>query len=43
MSVRNMRDAALLFLEAVPTFDAYELMSYEDMIFYTVLCCVYGD
>ncbi|KAI3421001.1 hypothetical protein GPALN_014628 [Globodera pallida] len=42
MSVRDMRGAALLFLEAVPTFDAYELMNYETLIFYTLLCCVYA-
>uniref|UniRef100_A0A914HD90 26S proteasome non-ATPase regulatory subunit 6 n=1 Tax=Globodera rostochiensis TaxID=31243 RepID=A0A914HD90_GLORO len=42
MSVRDMRGAASLFLEAVPTFDAYELMNYETLIFYTLLCCVYA-
>ncbi|KAL3094977.1 hypothetical protein niasHS_006328 [Heterodera schachtii] len=42
MAIREMRGAALLFLEAVPTFDAYELMSYEDLTFYTVICCVYA-
>lgn len=37
-----MKGAAALFLEAVPTFGSYELMSYENLIFYTVICAVYG-
>uniref|UniRef100_A0A914HF88 26S proteasome non-ATPase regulatory subunit 6 n=1 Tax=Globodera rostochiensis TaxID=31243 RepID=A0A914HF88_GLORO len=42
MSVRDLSGAASLFLEAVPTFDAEELMSYESLIFYTVLCSIYA-
>ncbi|TKR61871.1 hypothetical protein L596_028924 [Steinernema carpocapsae] len=40
MSIRDMKGAAQLFLEAVPTFGSYELMSYEDLVFYTVITCV---
>uniref|UniRef100_A0A1I7YHT8 26S proteasome non-ATPase regulatory subunit 6 n=1 Tax=Steinernema glaseri TaxID=37863 RepID=A0A1I7YHT8_9BILA len=40
MSIRDMKGAAHLFLEAVPTFGSYELMSYEDLIFYTVVTSV---
>uniref|UniRef100_A0A183BWY7 26S proteasome non-ATPase regulatory subunit 6 n=1 Tax=Globodera pallida TaxID=36090 RepID=A0A183BWY7_GLOPA len=42
MAVRDLSGAASLFLEAVPTFDAEELMDYETMIFYTVLCSIYA-
>lgn len=42
MAIRDMKGAAELFLEAVPTFGAYELMNYEDLIFYTVVTTVYG-
>ncbi|VDN57475.1 unnamed protein product [Dracunculus medinensis] len=42
MSIRDMKGAAALFLEAVPTFGSYELMSYENLIFYTVICAVYA-
>lgn len=43
MAIRDMKGAAELFLEAVPTFGAYELMTYEDLIFYTVISCVFGN
>ncbi|VDK42499.1 unnamed protein product [Anisakis simplex] len=42
MAIRDMKGAAALFLEAVPTFGSYELMSYEHLIFYTVICSVYA-
>jgi 26S proteasome regulatory subunit N7 len=42
MSIRDLKGAATLFLEAVPTFGSYELISYEDLIFYTVIVCVFG-
>uniref|UniRef100_A0A7E4W0E6 26S proteasome non-ATPase regulatory subunit 6 n=1 Tax=Panagrellus redivivus TaxID=6233 RepID=A0A7E4W0E6_PANRE len=42
MSTRDFKGAAALFLEAVPTFGSYELMSYEDLVFYTVLTTVYS-
>lgn len=42
MSVRDLKGAAALFLEAVPTFGSYELMTYEQLIFYTVISAVYG-
>jgi hypothetical protein len=42
MAIRDMQGATELFLEAVPTFGAYELMNYEDLIFYTVFTAVYG-
>lgn len=42
MAVRDMKGAASLFLDAVPTFSSSELMSYEDLIFYTVITSTYG-
>uniref|UniRef100_A0A1I8EV60 26S proteasome non-ATPase regulatory subunit 6 n=4 Tax=Wuchereria bancrofti TaxID=6293 RepID=A0A1I8EV60_WUCBA len=42
MSVRDLKGAAALFLEAVPTFGSYELMTYEQLIFYTVISAVYA-
>lgn len=42
MAVRDMKGAAALFLEAVPTFGSYELMSYERLVFYTVVTTVLG-
>uniref|UniRef100_A0A0N5AFI4 26S proteasome non-ATPase regulatory subunit 6 n=1 Tax=Syphacia muris TaxID=451379 RepID=A0A0N5AFI4_9BILA len=42
MSIRDMKGAAELFLEAVPTFGSYELISYEQLVFYTVVCSVYA-
>ncbi|KAL7075162.1 hypothetical protein ACQ4LE_005518 [Meloidogyne hapla] len=40
MAIRDMKGAADLFLEAVPTFGAYELMTYEELIFYAVITSV---
>uniref|UniRef100_A0A914N6R3 26S proteasome regulatory subunit Rpn7 N-terminal domain-containing protein n=1 Tax=Meloidogyne incognita TaxID=6306 RepID=A0A914N6R3_MELIC len=40
MAIRDMKGAADLFLEAVPTFGAYELMNYEELIFYAVITSV---
>ncbi|KAF8373945.1 rpn-7, partial [Pristionchus pacificus] len=37
MSIRDFSGSASLFLEAVPTFGSYELMSYEQLVFYTVV------
>jgi len=37
MAVRDMSGAAELFLEAVPTFGSYELMRYEDLVFYAIV------
>ncbi|VDM95513.1 unnamed protein product [Thelazia callipaeda] len=42
MSIREMKGAAALFLEAVPTFGSYELMTYEQLVFYTVISAVYA-
>jgi 26S proteasome regulatory subunit N7 len=42
MATRDFKGASTLFLEAVPTFGSYELMSYEDLVFYTVLSTVYS-
>lgn len=41
MIIRNFDDAAALFLEVVPTFSSTELITYEDLIFYTVITCMY--
>ncbi|KAI1715600.1 26S proteasome subunit RPN7 domain-containing protein [Ditylenchus destructor] len=37
MATRDMKGAAELFLEAVPTFGAYELMTYESLVFYAIM------
>uniref|UniRef100_A0A914YAS6 PCI domain-containing protein n=1 Tax=Panagrolaimus superbus TaxID=310955 RepID=A0A914YAS6_9BILA len=42
MATGDFKGAAALFLEAVPIFGSYELMSYEDLVFYTVLSTVYS-
>lgn len=42
MSVRDFSGAADLFLEAVPTFGSYELMTYENLVFYTVVTSLFG-
>ena len=42
MAIRDMKGAADLFLEAVLTFGAYELMNYEELIFYAVITSVCG-
>jgi hypothetical protein len=43
MAIRDMKGAADLFLEVVPTFGAYELMTYEELIFYAVITAVCGN
>eukprot|EP00126_Sphaerothecum_destruens_P009089 Sdes_comp20427_c0_seq1m14516 len=40
MAIRDFKSAALLFLDAVSTFTAYELMDYQVFVTYTVLCCI---
>jgi 26S proteasome regulatory subunit N7 len=42
MATRDMKGAAALFLEAVPTFGSYELMSYDKLILYTVITSVFA-
>ncbi|CAI2350633.1 unnamed protein product [Caenorhabditis sp. 36 PRJEB53466] len=42
MSVRDFAGAANLFLEAVPTFGSYELMTYENLILYTVITTTFA-
>lgn len=42
MATRDMKGAATLFLEAVPTFGSYELMSYDKLILYTVITSVFA-
>jgi len=42
MATRDFKESAKLFLEAVPTFGSYELMSYEDLVVYTVVTCMLG-
>ena len=37
MAVRDFKGASVLFLEAVPTFCSYELISYEQLVFDTVV------
>jgi len=40
MSIRNFKQAALLFLDTISTFTAVELLDYSTYIFYTVLMAV---
>jgi len=42
MAIRDMKSAAELFLETVPTFGSYELISYDKLIFYTVITSIYA-
>ncbi|CAJ0604250.1 unnamed protein product [Cylicocyclus nassatus] len=42
MSVRDFAAAANLYLEAVPTFGSYELMTYENLVFYTVVTSLFA-
>ena len=42
MSTRDFKGAATLFLEAVPTFGSLELMSFEQLVFYTVITSMLG-
>lgn len=43
MAIRDMKGAAALFLETVPTFGSYELMSYDQLVFYAVITSVLGE
>jgi 26S proteasome regulatory subunit N7 len=40
MACRNFAGATQLFLESLSTFTTYELMTYPEFIFYTVVCSV---
>lgn len=40
IQIREFKKAASLFLEAVPTFTTYELMSYEELVSYCVVTCM---
>nr|QBH73996.1 26S proteasome non-ATPase regulatory subunit [Brunneria borealis] len=40
MGLRNYSHAAYLLLDAVSTFESYELMDYDSLIWYTVLSCM---
>ena len=40
MSIRDFKSAAELFLETVATFTSYELMDYQTLVTYTVLCAL---
>ncbi|CAI4224334.1 unnamed protein product [Auanema sp. JU1783] len=42
LSVRDFSGAANLFLETVPTFGSYELMTYENLVFYTVVTALFA-
>lgn len=42
LSIRDFKGAADLFLDAVSTFTSTELMSYESLIFYTVVSAVFA-
>lgn len=42
MSVRDFEGAAALFLDAVSTFTSTELITYKELIFYTVLTAVFA-
>ena len=39
-ATRNFEAATKLFLESLSTFASYELMTYDDFVFYTVICSV---
>lgn len=43
MAIRDFNGAALLFLESVPTFGSSELISYEKLVFYTIITSIYGN
>jgi 26S proteasome regulatory subunit N7 len=42
MAVRDLAGAADLFLESVPTFGSYELITYEQLVFYTIVVTMHG-
>jgi 26S proteasome regulatory complex component, contains PCI domain len=35
--IRNFKDAAYLFLDSIPTFNSPEVVTFNDLVFYTVL------
>ncbi|KAK6622844.1 hypothetical protein RUM43_008687 [Polyplax serrata] len=39
LGVRNFEKAAKLFIEAVPTFESYELLDFSSLVRYTVVAC----
>jgi len=40
LAIRDFKTAADLFLDAVSTFTSYELMTYEELVFYTVIAAM---
>jgi len=40
LAIRDFKTAADLFLDAVSTFTSYELMTYEELVFYTVVAAM---
>ncbi|KAJ8865600.1 hypothetical protein PR048_033120 [Dryococelus australis] len=40
LAMREYNKAACLFLDCVPTFESYELASFEDIVWYTLLACM---
>lgn len=42
MAIRDMKGSADLFLESVPTFGSYELMTYEQLVFYTIVVAIHS-
>jgi len=40
LSIRDFKTAADLFLDAVSTFTSYELMTYDELVFYTVVAAM---
>ena len=40
VATRNFETATKLFLDSLSTFTSYELLSYDDFVFYTVVCAV---
>lgn len=40
MVCKNFKGALANFLEAIPTFTATELISYDNLVFYTVLLSI---
>ena len=39
-ATRDFETATKLFLDSLSTFTSYELLSYDDFVFYTVICAV---
>jgi hypothetical protein len=42
MSNENLKIAAHLFLEAIPAFESYELLTQDKLIFYTIITSVFA-